>query len=204
MKIINQIGLILVLTILLAGCKKEDDQKSRTQFILAGQADDKVLLQNFTPDLEMAMKNTTAGGIPSTGYSGNLYVDLDLDGTNDLKFRSFYGVGHSMTASAPSEGCKISDISPKWNVQICLVPQQLQDSIDENMDWHNVNIFESDLSSYTPEWINSAEIKNNSWNEPNLYLAYRIIQSTDTIYGWMGIEIVDYYKLKIKDAGLMK
>lgn len=203
-KIITQVGLILVLSIILAGCQKDEEQKIRNQSILAGQKDNEVLLQDFTPDLEIALTNESAGNIPSTVYSGELSVDLDLDGMNDIKFHSFYGMGHPMGSIVPSQGCQISDISSKWNIEICSIPQQLLAKIDKNLEWHILS-HEIVLSGYTPEWNNvPATISIFSWDEPNLYLAYRMIQSPDTIYGWMGIEIADYYKLKIKDTGLVK
>lgn len=207
MKSINIVILILISTILLAGCQKDEQQINRAQFILAGQASSEVLLKDFTPKLEISLTNVASAAGPTTEYMGELLIDLDLDGVNDLKFTSFYGRVHFMGASAPSKGCEISNVPfqiANLPTEICWEPKQLNDTIDKDLNFQKPIILGQYLSSYTPEWNGWPEKENNLWSAPDLYLAYRILQPTDTIYGWIGIEIEDYYKLKISNIGLTK
>ncbi len=209
-KIVKQVSLVLALTISLSGCSTNEELINRDNFIKAGQKDTEVLYQNFTPPAQIVLTNYVTDNFPTSSYSGELLLDLDLDGFDDIKFYSFYGVGHPKAFVTPSEGCKISDIGDDKIVEICNSPKQQNDLIDENLEWFNLSDFtnaHSDkalLSSYTPEWTETPEVKNNLWQEADQYLAYRIIQKSDTVYGWIGIQIDAYYKLAIKDTGLAK
>lgn len=207
MNLIKLVGVIVISIILLAGCQKDEEQRNRAQYILAGQASSEVTIKDFNPDLEISLTNVASAAGPTNEYSGELLIDLNLDGMNDLKFTSFYGREHLIAYSSPSMGCEISYF-PFQNanrpIEICWEPLQLNNLIDKEINFQKGTILGQYLSSYTPEWNGWPEKENNLWNAPDLYLAYRILQPTDTIYGWIGIEIDDYYKLKIRNIGLTK
>jgi hypothetical protein len=203
MKTIKRIALILTLALPFASCHKAEVEKSRNAFILAGQNDTEVLSRDFVPNLQMELTNEKIGSVPTSVYSGELFLDLNLDGKNDMRFYSYYGMGHPMAFVTPSEGSLIYDISPESTIDICFEPLHLNDSVNVNLSWKKL-IVQNTLSSYTPEWYSSPEIKDNRWTESDLYFGYRMILKADTIYGWIGIQITDYYKLTIRDIGLAK
>lgn len=210
MKTMKQMMSILALGFLLFDCKTTEEQLAKQRSILAGQKDSKVLYQDFIPDRKVSLKNILVNNQPTISYSGILSLDLDLDGVDDLAFYSFYGIGHSVIMTAPSEGFEISDISKNKLIEIHTAPKKANDLIDKNLEWLDLSDAEfknSDkviLSSYTPEWINVSEVKNNPWKGTDLYLAYRMIEGTETVYGWIGLQIDDYYKLTIRDTGSVK
>jgi len=203
MKTTFKIGLAILTALSFTFCQKTEVEKDRNDFILAGQSGQDVLVRDFVPDLHVEITNETIGSWPTTVYSGELFLDLNLDGKNDMRFYSFYGMGHPIGYVTPSEGTLVFDISPESTIDICSEPLHLNDSVNKNLTWRQL-IIQNTLSSYTPELSGSPEVIKNSWTESDLYLGFRMIQASDTIYGWIGIQITDYYKLTIKDMGLTK
>ena len=150
MKTLKQIGLLILFIIFFTHCEKTEEKEKRNNFILAGQKDNTMLTQDFEPDLEITLTNNVVNGIPTTGYSGELLLDTDLDGLKDLKFYSFYGKGHTMPfLELPSEGCQISNILTDKKIEILMNSKQLNEIIDNSRIWTNVSSLPIYLSFFS-------------------------------------------------------
>ena len=149
------------------------------------------------------MTNEIVNGIPTTVYSGKLHIDTDLEGSKDLEFYSFYGMGHPLGFVVPYEGCQVSSHSTDKQIEIFMSPKHLNDTIDNKHFWTKITLA-TFLSRHIPESANSPELISNFWNTEGLYMGFRVIQSKDTSYGWTDMQIDDYYKLKIKEVGIQK
>jgi hypothetical protein len=203
----------LLFFVLLIGC--EDNNKmedTQSKFILTGVDSDKIDVQSYSPELKINFENETSGNFPTTGYSGDLSIDLDSDNNDDIKFHAYYGYGCSMAGCfSPTKACEITTVDNK-EIEIYSNPLSLNDTIDNNLDWKILGpkldgeqmIISTVLSSYTPEWTNNEEITNNVWITENLYLAIRVKKGDIYKFGWIRLYIDDYYDLKIKEIGFEK
>lgn len=208
MKLWNSIWLLFFL--LLIAC--EDNNKiedTQSKFILVGIDSDKIDMQLYSPELKISFENETVGNLPTTVCSGDLLIDLDSDNNDDIKFHAYYGYGCPMSGCfSPIKACEIMTIDNK-EIDIYSNPLSLNDTIDNNLDWkilgprlegEQMTVF-TILSSFTPEWPNNEEIKNNAWLTENLYLAIRIKKGDIWKFGWIRLYINDYYDIKIKEIG---
>lgn len=197
----------------LIGC--EDNNKNediQSEFILAGVDSDKLNIQLYPSELKIDFKNETAGGSPTTGYSGDLLIDLDSDNSNDIKFHAYYGYGCSMTGGCITKACELWNLDNK-EIDIYRTPLEFNDIISNNLTWNKLGpyskggelmLWSTTLSSYSPEWIDSAEIMNNVWTSEDFYLAIRIKCEDIYKFGWIRLYIDDFYDIKIKEIGLEK
>jgi hypothetical protein len=192
--------LLMLPLLILLSCKKEDNSKQYRQYILAGEKEENVVYHDFTPDLAVTMVKDSSIGMPSTALTGNLTLDLDFDNINDIKFHSFTGLGHSGSLPTASQGCEVSEINSNWEIEICKTPLLLNDTINRRLNWTKIVVYGTSVSSYTPAWQNFPEEKDNVWNESGKYMGYRMIHSNDTIYGWLALQVDNYYKLKIRET----
>jgi len=209
MKRLNLIGLFLIA--LLISCEDKDEiEDIQSEYILAGVDSDKLDTQIYSSGLEIDFKNETAGDYPTTGYSGDLLIDLDSDNSDDIKFHAYYGYGCSMAGCfTPTKACEISVIDNK-RIEIYSKPITANDTIDNTLDWKllgpntdgEMYIKSTILSSYTPEWTSTDEIANNSWSTENLYLAIRVRYGDIYKFGWIRLWIEDYYNIDVREIGL--
>ncbi|GEM_PF-7102926 len=199
MKNLLHLGLLILFAIILVGCEKNEEEH-RNNFVLAGQKDNTMLVKDYEPDLHITLTNNVVNGIPSTGYSGTLLIDTDFDGSNDLEFYSFYGMGHPIGYVTPTEGCKIECISTDKKIEIFMSPKHQNDTIDNKHIWTTTSL-QTYLSSYDPDNIG---INSNFWDAEDLYMGFRMIQLKDTTYGWISLQIAENYKLVIKEIGIQK
>lgn len=161
----------ILLFAILIGC--EDNNKNvdiQSEFILAGVDSDKLDNQLYSSELKIDFENETTGDYPTTGYSGDLLIDLDSDSSNDIKFHAYYGYGCGVSMQCITKACEIRNLNNKL-IEVYNFPLQKNDTIDDNLNWNiigpysdaGINAWVTILSSYSPEWINSDEIKNNEW-----------------------------------------
>jgi hypothetical protein len=203
----------ILLFAILIGC--EDNNKNgdiQSEFILAGVNSDKLNTRVYSSGLEINFENEKAGDYPTTGYSGDLLIKLDSDNSDYIKFHAYYGYGCSMAGCFyPTKACEISALDNK-RIEIFSEPLTTNDTIDNKLDWKllgpntvgEVYVTSTILSSFTPEWTNTAEIADNKWITENLYLAIRVKQGDIYKFGWIRLFINDYYDLNIKEIGLEK
>jgi hypothetical protein len=211
MKRLNLIWLFLFALFISCGDndKIEDIQ---SEYILAGVDSDKFEIQKYSSGLKISFENEASGDYPTTGYSGDLLIDLDSDNSNDIMFHAYYGYGCSMAGCfSPTKACEISVIDNK-QIEIYAEPLTINDTIDSKLDWKllgpntdgEIYIKSTVLSSFTPEWTNTAEIANNKWTTEDLYLAIRVKQGDIYKFGWIRLLIDDYYDIDIREIGLEK
>ncbi|MFB6343917.1 hypothetical protein ACE1ET_19500 [Saccharicrinis sp. FJH62] len=203
----------LLVFLLLLSCEYINTSEDiQSEFILAGINSEKLDTHTYPSVQKITFENETAAGYPSTVYSGTISLDLNSDGTNDIKFYSYYGYACSMAGCfKPTKACKVLNIGNN-EIEINLNPLHLRDTIDNKLDWKILGpdsdgehkLISAILSSYTPKWTNSAEIANNIWNSGDLYLAIRIRKGDIYKYGWIRLYITDYYDLNIKETACEK
>lgn len=199
--------------LLLVGCEDNNKmQNTQSKFTLVGVDADKIDMQLYSPELKINFVNETAGDFPTTGYSGDLSIDLDSDSNDDIKFHAHYGYGCSMAGYfRPTKACEVKSIDNK-EIEIYSNPLSLNDTIDNNLHWKIMGpkkdgeqmIISTVLSSFTPEWTNNEEIRNNVWINENLYLAIRVKKGNIFKFGWIRFHIDDYYDIKINEIGFEK
>lgn len=199
--------LLLITLILFVGCKEDDEiDDVQSEYILAGVESENIDIQLYPSGLKIDFKNETAGGNPTNAYSGDLWIDLDADYTDDVKFHAYYGYAFPMAGPVnPTKACKMSATEGK-HIEISQMPLLLNDTIDNKIEWELIgsNLNGRILSSYIPEWTNNVEVANNVWVEENLYLAFRVNNGPIFKLGWMKLSIEDYYDLDIQAYGLEK
>ncbi len=202
--------IFLLIYVAMISCKDNNDiEDTQPGYILAGVESNKLNIQSYSSELKISFKNETAGDIPTTVFSGDLLIDLDSDNTNDIKFHAYYGYGCSMAGECITKACELWNLNNNM-IEICKTPLNAEDKISDQLTWSKLGpysegeeliVWSTNLSSYSPEWNNSEEVKNNTWTSDNLYLAIRIKRGDIYKYGWIKLNIDDFYDVKVKEIG---
>ncbi|MCF8381003.1 MAG: hypothetical protein K9H49_15620 [Bacteroidales bacterium] len=202
-----------ILSLLFTACEENKEAEDlQSDYILAGVETVELNINLFSPELKIDFINEKIGDIPTTGFSGDLYIDLNSDSNSDIQFHAFYGYSCSMAGCfSPVQACELMTIN-SGTVEIYGKPLSLNDTINSNLDWEVLGssqvdeqiIFHTQLSSFTPAWANTEEIRNNEWLDENQYLAIRMKKGDIYKFGWIRLRIEDYYDLILKETGFEK
>lgn len=169
------------------------------QFILAGQNDCLTRYKIYNPPFHI-------------GNWSYLNVDINMDGTADfnLKFvggssSNFYGYETRISPLGLNEiaygdhdtGTAVGACSSRINI----VPKNftLNDTINSNLIWMDTTmIFASISQGYIPP---TCYRENTGIQGTDKYIGVRLINTIDTIYGWLHFESISNAHLYLKDYG---
>lgn len=127
-------------------------------------------------------------------------IDLDLDGTFDLKFSDkHYIQGFSASNPCPTYRCHLSVVGMNSNIKIATTPPSYYGGI--------VGFYINDSISSTNDYFQYAFLKGAPMIGPayivtspgEYYIGIQLIQSSKTIYGWVRLENTGMNGVIIKD-----
>jgi hypothetical protein len=124
------------------------------------------------------------------------YLDLNNDKNNDFRF-----LISGLVSPGNSTGCIV--LESMGNNSYCTFPDEtfpeplMQNSmIGPSLTWHKGKCF---LTDY--DYFHDINIKGPWMKLDDRYLGLQVVLDTDTIYGWLGMKISDYWNLTIRDYG---
>jgi hypothetical protein len=141
MKILSYPVIFILISALLIRCTKEESPGNGQQYIIAGEKPGNSIYKDYQPDLKMVMVNESVNGIPTTSSYGDLFINANLDGSNDVHFHAYSDKVHSINGSfIRTEGCTVKSVSDHWSVEVCFTPCYSGDTIDNHLLWRKVLI----------------------------------------------------------------
>jgi hypothetical protein len=185
-----------------AGCA-DDGLRNTRNFIYAGVTNDEVIKYiDFTPDEEVELKNVTVGGFPTQYSEGILSLKFSINRVEEITFKSFTGSTCPIGAPCftPVNGCEIK--ATKTSIEFCPEALSYNEVINNDLNWLPIEPRSNFLSAST-SYLNR-EPHNNWESGDNKFLGIRFIYENDTVYGWVGLHIEDYYKLTLRDFAVNK
>ncbi len=157
---------------------------------------------DFNPDTNLYQ--------PQNNNINILEVDLNGDGTNDFRLSTLFrdgsqwywekritieGLNQNQIAYSQIDSCMSNDISPIF-VYATYSPQELGYNvlIDNNLNWTDslVNLSYTEFDATYPTNMGFSCSRISQFQSDTGYVAVRIIESNDTLYGWIKISNVNY------------
>ncbi|MBN1927391.1 MAG: T9SS type A sorting domain-containing protein [Prolixibacteraceae bacterium] len=154
-------------------------------YIRAGQKEGEgIIYTNIEPDLSYEPFKE----------SYYFYLDLNNDSINDFRI-----LISGLISPGNSAGCIVLETYKKnsyctFPVETFPDPLKLNRMIGPSLTWHKGKCF---LTDY--DYFHDISIKGPWMKLDDRYLGLQVVVGTDTIYGWLGMKISDYWDLTIRD-----
>ena len=122
------------------------------------------------------------------GFNDNYSLDINNDGIPDFTFNAYEGGGMIQTAG----GCSIESLGSN---SICVVDKGRVDPdtmkfasmINKDLYWNNGTLY---FNEYVNSQVPNSSSSSGIWlNLGDKYVGLRVIESTDTIYGWVRVHV---------------
>jgi len=191
---------------------------SQNNFIVCGQVDpERDLYYDFEPDLWLFPIPIYPG---APGASGNYSIDIDMNGTNDIKFNFGY---HSSAGSesnymyitcAPGVevvvGAQYVDSFPDFNYTDTLIfnifyytdiPKifSLNDTISSNFNFSDTLYL---CENYYYAYVN---VNHGDWlGIDNKYIGIKLIVDDTILFAWLKVEVSHYSTMALKEFACNK
>ncbi|MBD3195857.1 MAG: hypothetical protein GF317_12420 [Candidatus Lokiarchaeota archaeon] len=210
--------LILFTLFLFCSCNKDSCEECNeiehdtvcSDFILtAGESvHDSINYLEYNPIIKI--KGRRFGTDSNYYYQDSIKIDLNNDGNDDLHFKYY------QKFVQPSCDCEGIDCCMPWGESLCTVeilsnlelactdyyglnPDRLQygDTIDSRLTWINDN---------TKHLFDAWGMTESPWDIDyyNSYMGYRLIEQTDTLYGWIRMNTDYADRIEIYDFVIEK
>ena len=191
---------LIVITILAFACKKSENEVisivvQNNEALLAGSIPENTHLNILDYINLSGIRNDSS----AVYYGEASFVYLDGDFSGDLLI-SVISVGNMDNYSTAA----YVEIRNNW--EVCLIENdttyakliEFGDAITEELNWQGINNQSYYLAIYNYRTQNNNTIidSTGSWNNTiDGYLGIRKIQNTDTIYGWIKMDIYNHFIL---------
>jgi len=169
---------------------------------------------NYNPDTNLYQ--------PQNNNVNILEIDLNGDGTNDFRLSTLFrdgsqwywekrieieGLNQNQIAYSQIDSCVSNDIPPIF-VYTTYSPRELNynDIIDTNLNWTDslVNMSFTEFDADFPTNMGFSCSRISLFQSDTGYIATRIIESNDTLYGWIKISNVNYASCVIHEFACNK
>jgi hypothetical protein len=188
--------ILFVSALIFCGCNDERLVNTRN-YILAGVTEDAFIrYTDLDPDNEIVLVNIVANAHPTQLFKGQLKIDLKVKGSGEIVFKSFYGSLCTPLNPCFSPEAGIQIMSSNTSIEFNATPLNYNDKIDDQLEWIPI-AHQSNFLSGSSAYLNREP--HNEWSGEDKYLAVRVIYPKDTVYGWVGLQIEDYYKLTLRN-----
>jgi hypothetical protein len=199
----------------LFSCEKDNDSLVINSYIKAGDSTSQAVVYINGPDT-VFQSECSKQYFSSCGTALIYNLDLNQDDINDYEIELFLmtGIGHDAEPGFLIAAVTIAPLNIHNKVSIneglysSVKIHSASDSICKNLTWSEDtllhNLVSLNVSGYTNE-IPSYSYDINSWaGKMDKYIGLQMIEPSDTIYGWIRLDVYDVYKIAIKDFAYIK
>jgi hypothetical protein len=183
----------------------------KSQYFIAGTHG--VIYVNIIPD---TLLNPPTPVSPSTSTIEDYYIDINQDGTNDIKIEAY----NYQTPNASSENVSISSLDTFTSFSF-----GSKDSnscyVNFNLDWNkrtvlkiynngdtikNGNYVSSGYLEYNLNWTTyGCFALSNEWlNKGDVFFGVKFQTPSDTAYGWVKVNVTAYQTVLVEEFSLNK
>jgi hypothetical protein len=206
----NKMMVIFCIMYLLFSCEKQNKPLADYTHIIAGDSTSEGITYVNIPDT-ILQSNCSRDYFTSCGTAEIYQLDLNQDDSMDYEIELFLmmetghgGVEGFLTASIFMTPLKIENkISIEAGLYSTVRIHSEGDTINKNLHWTSdllsYNLISLNVDGYTNE-IPEYSYDTDSWaGKTDKYIGFQMIESTDTLYGWLRADVYDVYKIIIKD-----
>lgn len=204
--------MILMPGVFIITCKENEkdlpEKSGKDYMITAGLKDTNIVNHlEFEPALQI--KGSRIGPDSNYFYKDSVRLDLNRDGIKDVQFRYisefhqpvYNCEGIDCCAPWGSSRCEIqslSNLEMASNNQSSNEPLQLAygDTINKHLFWARY----SGLKMFAAGGLNNGWNTNNNQN----FMGFRLIEKSDTVYGWLRLNTPNADKIEIYEIGIEK
>lgn len=206
----NKLILFFCLMCLLFSCGKEDKLLIGSSHILAGDSISEGIVYVNIPDT-ILQSDCSRDYFTSCGTAKIYQLDLNQDDSIDYEIELFLMMetGHGdtpgfLTASIFITPFKIDNkISIEDGLYSTVRIHSEGDTVNKNLTWTDDllvhNLISLNVDGYTNE-IPEYNYDMDSWaGKMDQYIGLQMVETSDTLYGWLRVDVYDVYKIVIKD-----
>jgi hypothetical protein len=206
----NKLILLFCLMCLLFSCNKEDKPLTDYTNILAGDSISEGIIYVNIPDT-ILQSDCSRDFFASCGTAEIYQMDLNQDDSIDYEIELFLmmetGYGDTpgfLTASILITPLQINNkISIEDGLYSSVRIHSEGDTVNKNLNWTGDLLVHNLISLYVDGYTNEIPEYNydtDSWaGKMDQYIGLQMVETSDTLYGWLRLDVYDVYKIAIKD-----
>jgi hypothetical protein len=220
-----------LIILMFLGCKHNYEPMDTNKNVLAGVVSENMVYHDFEPDIII---DTITVSKPFSSEVNFLNIDINHDGSNDLKLRSLSNrddFNYALSTDLTPLKTHTNQISINGALIVYDFDGPLKQSYRCNGLVKKMKYKEA-IGFYSGIWTTFDSLYNgypltvrtfglafknivnedvyetygiNNWrNTNNSYMGIRFLQGNDTLYGWVRMSVVGYTKIVLHDCAIQK